>query len=143
MYRKEALTLLRWLAYAQSPPSLGELAEAAIIDPEGEGIVDIANRGPLEDTLEILCGLVVVQRAGDDDGDDDGSVEGREESEEESEDLGTEESDSWDCDVHSPRSTRRLSKNTKIRLCPLLGERVSGIEPDTLERCQDVLFRKR
>ena len=61
VYREEAIVLLRWLAYAQSPPSLGELAEAAVIDPSGDGFVDTANRGALEDTLEILCGLVTYQ----------------------------------------------------------------------------------
>ena len=32
IFRDEALTLLRWLAYAQTPPTLMELAEASIID---------------------------------------------------------------------------------------------------------------
>jgi hypothetical protein len=56
--RREALLLLRWLAYAQSPPSLGELAEATIINPTGAGSVDVGNRGGIEDTLEILSRLV-------------------------------------------------------------------------------------
>ncbi|KAK5113651.1 hypothetical protein LTR62_003278 [Meristemomyces frigidus] len=59
-YRQEAIVLLQWLAYAESPPSLGELAEATIIDPTGEGCVEVAERGGLEDTLEILSGLVVI-----------------------------------------------------------------------------------
>lgn len=62
-YRTEALTLLRWLAYARSPLTLRELAEAAIIDPSGEGCVDVEERGDLEDTLDILAGLVVCTKS--------------------------------------------------------------------------------
>ena len=58
--REEALVLLRWIAYAQSPPSLGELAEARIVYPVGDGKVDVNDRGSLEDTLDILSGLVTV-----------------------------------------------------------------------------------
>ena len=65
--RPYALTLLRWLAYAQSPPSLDELAEASIIEPAGDtgsgGVVDIEDRGGWGDTLEILAGLVIVEGA--------------------------------------------------------------------------------
>ena len=39
MYHQEALTLLRWLAYARSPPTLGELVDAAIIDPAEESFI--------------------------------------------------------------------------------------------------------
>ncbi|KAK3615213.1 hypothetical protein LTR22_027516 [Elasticomyces elasticus] len=60
LYRKEAIVLLQWLAYAQSPPSLGELREAAIIDVTDEGRVEVDERGGLEDTVEILSGLVVL-----------------------------------------------------------------------------------
>lgn len=51
--------LLQWLAYARSPPTLGELVEAAIIDPAEESSIDVDNRGSLEDTLSTLGGLVV------------------------------------------------------------------------------------
>ena len=65
--RPYALTLLRWLAYAQSPPSLDELAEASIIDLTGDtgsgGVVDIEDRGGWGDTLEILAGLVIIEGA--------------------------------------------------------------------------------
>ena len=64
--REDALVLLRWLAYARSPPSLGELIEARIIDPAEDGSVDVDDRGGLEDSLDILCGLITVE--GDDDG---------------------------------------------------------------------------
>lgn len=61
---QHALTLLRWLAYAASPRSLDELAEACIIDPTddpaADGVVDRANRGAWEDTLEMLAGLVIT-----------------------------------------------------------------------------------
>ena len=58
MYRDEALTIFRWLVYARSPPSIGELAEAAIIEPRGDGVVDIDSRGAVEDLLGILAGLI-------------------------------------------------------------------------------------
>ena len=61
MYHAEALTLLRWLAFAQRPLSLGELAETTIVDPSGDGTVDFENRGDLVDVLEILSGLVTVE----------------------------------------------------------------------------------
>jgi len=62
LYRDDAIILLRWLAYAESPPTLAELAEATIIDPRGGGSVDIANRGRIEDALAILGGFVVIER---------------------------------------------------------------------------------
>lgn len=64
--RLEADTLLNWLAYVESPPSSAQLAEASAIDlvgPTGDGEVDIENRGDVEDTLEILAGLVVIAGA--------------------------------------------------------------------------------
>ncbi|KAI7467228.1 hypothetical protein KC351_g14133 [Hortaea werneckii] len=64
-YRPEALTLLRWITYSKVPLTLEELAEAAIVDPSGEGTVDIDNRGDIEDSLDILSGLVMVYGADD------------------------------------------------------------------------------
>ena len=64
--RKDALVLLRWLAYASPRLSLGELAEVRIIDLEGEGTVDVDDRGNIEDVLEILSGLVIVEPAFED-----------------------------------------------------------------------------
>jgi len=64
LYRDEALVLLRWLAYAQSPPTLAQLAEAVVIDLSDGVTVDIANRGSLEDTLEIFGGLVIIEEPG-------------------------------------------------------------------------------
>jgi hypothetical protein len=61
MYYQEALTLLRWLAYARSPPTLGELVDAAITDPLEESFVDISERGGLRDALNILSGLVTIE----------------------------------------------------------------------------------
>lgn len=63
MYHDHALTLLRWLAYARSPPTLSELVEAAVIDPIYESSIDSDNRGDLEDTLNILSGLVSVEES--------------------------------------------------------------------------------
>ncbi|SMR63968.1 unnamed protein product [Zymoseptoria tritici ST99CH_3D1] len=59
-YRDEALTLLQWITYARSPLTLGELAEVTIINPEGTGSVDFDERGDIEDTLDILSGLITV-----------------------------------------------------------------------------------
>ena len=67
MFREEALVLLRWLAYARLPPTLSELAEASIVDPPGQGVVDVGNRGSLEGTLEILLGLVSCGKTEDGD----------------------------------------------------------------------------
>jgi ankyrin repeat protein len=61
MYHPEALTLLRWLAYARSPPTLGELVDAAITDPVEERFVDMSERGGLRDSLNILSGLVTIE----------------------------------------------------------------------------------
>nr|OQO29670.1 hypothetical protein B0A51_02575 [Rachicladosporium sp. CCFEE 5018] len=62
--RSYALTLLRWLAYAQSPLSLLELAEADIIDPKddpaADGLVDVDDRGDWADTFNILAGFVTI-----------------------------------------------------------------------------------
>ncbi|KAK3613520.1 hypothetical protein LTR56_027832 [Elasticomyces elasticus] len=69
--RGEALNLLRWVAYAKSPRSLGELVEANIIDLTGSGIADFADRGDLEDSLAILSGLVTIVATDDDHGDSD------------------------------------------------------------------------
>ncbi|KAH0287348.1 hypothetical protein KCU62_g6027, partial [Aureobasidium sp. EXF-3399] len=60
MYHTEAVTLLHWLAYARSPPTLGELVDAAIIDPAKENSIDTSERGRLRDALNILSGLVMV-----------------------------------------------------------------------------------
>ncbi|KAK6436813.1 hypothetical protein LTR95_006993 [Oleoguttula sp. CCFEE 5521] len=72
--RPYALKLIRWLAYAQSPPSLGELAEASIIDPmddpAADGSVNIDDRGDWEDALEILADFVVIEGADEADMDD-------------------------------------------------------------------------
>lgn len=63
MYHQQAVTLLQWLAYARSPLTLGELVEAAIIDPIEESRIDVENRGSIEDTLNILAGLVATQES--------------------------------------------------------------------------------
>jgi ankyrin repeat protein len=61
MYHQEALTLLRWLAYARSPLTLAELVDAAIIDPDEESSIDTDERGGLRDALNILSGLVTIE----------------------------------------------------------------------------------
>jgi ankyrin repeat domain-containing protein 50 len=59
--RLEALVLLRWVAYAKSPLTLGELAEATIVDRSAEGSVDISNKGGWNDTLRILAGFLTIE----------------------------------------------------------------------------------
>ncbi|KAK3670456.1 hypothetical protein LTR78_009697 [Recurvomyces mirabilis] len=63
IYQPEALRALRWLSFQMRPLTLGELCEACLIDPEAGGRVDLDNRGPLEDILEILGSLVHVEEA--------------------------------------------------------------------------------
>ncbi|KAI9654916.1 MAG: hypothetical protein M1821_005669 [Bathelium mastoideum] len=110
-YRPEALSLLRWLAYAMSPPTLGELAEATIVNPmAGDGQVDTDNRGGLEDTLDILSGLIMVLGTDGDDDDD-----------RTSEDSDSEDSDMDDTDVSCDalsidRPNHRVEPGTKVRL---------------------------
>ncbi|KAK0950685.1 hypothetical protein LTR91_025479, partial [Friedmanniomyces endolithicus] len=65
--RPDALTLIRWLAYVQSPLSLDELAEVSIVDPTddaaADGVVDVEDRGGWEDTLHTLAGLIIFEGA--------------------------------------------------------------------------------
>jgi ankyrin repeat protein len=56
--RRDALVLLRWLAYAMRPLTLAELQAAVTIRPEDDD-VDFGDEGDLGDSLSILSGLVV------------------------------------------------------------------------------------
>lgn len=58
--RNEALTTLRWLAFEQRPLTIGEVAEATIINPD-DGTVDRNDRGQLTDVLNLLSGLVILK----------------------------------------------------------------------------------
>ena len=102
--REEALVLLRWLAYAQSPPSLSELAEATIIDPTDTGGVDVDNRGDIEDTLEILSGLITLEDAE------------RNEDSDNSEDKASEVLEPENIGTSRLSPTRRVRRDTKVRL---------------------------
>ena len=102
-FRKEALVLLRWLAYASSPPSLGELAEASIIDPANDGAVHVDDRGSLEDSLDILSGLVTIEGNDDDDNN-------------ENEYSKSDASDFENNDGKVTQSVQRIGKHVKIRL---------------------------
>ncbi|KAF2725237.1 hypothetical protein K431DRAFT_216300, partial [Polychaeton citri CBS 116435] len=106
IYRTEAFTLLQWLAYAESPPSLAELAEAAIIDPSEGGSVDLDDRGCLEDTLDILSGLVTLVGVDDD--------EGFKDEESQNPDSKTADLDDSDSDIASSRP--QIGKDTRVRL---------------------------
>lgn len=61
VYRPDALTLLRWLAYGQRPLTLSELMDATTISTAGRGNVDEEDRGGIDDVLEILSALVTVE----------------------------------------------------------------------------------
>jgi ankyrin repeat protein len=106
MYHDHALTLLRWLAYARSPPTLGELVDAAVTDPIHESSIDADNRGDLEDTLNILSGLVTVEESKD------AEVEGRSETKFSTTDVSIIDHDSADVGSHS----RDLTPDTRVRL---------------------------
>jgi ankyrin repeat protein len=56
--REDALTLLRWLAYAARPVTLAELQTAVTIRPEDDE-VDFEDEGDFRDSLNILAGPVV------------------------------------------------------------------------------------
>lgn len=127
MFQKEASVLLQWLAYAQSPPTLGELAEASVINVADEGTVDIDNRGSFKDTLEILSGLVVCGQAeiDRDNGDDEigfeagdseasGNDASDEEGDDENEDSESDPSSSIDDDDIRPR--QKIGKGSRVRL---------------------------
>ncbi|KAK4901068.1 hypothetical protein LTR49_027331 [Elasticomyces elasticus] len=118
VYRKEAIVLLQWLAYAQSPPSLGELVEAAIVDITDEGHVEVDERGGLEDTLEILSGLVVLVGVDTEDyeGEDEENVRILETDDRQNEGPRSEVSDYEDADKTAAYRLRRIREDTKVRL---------------------------
>jgi hypothetical protein len=60
----DALTLLRWLAYAMRPVTLAELQTAVTIRPEDDE-VDFEDEGDFRDSLDILAGLVVFSDGAD------------------------------------------------------------------------------
>jgi hypothetical protein len=99
--RKDALVLLRWLAFSRSPLSLGELAEARIVDPVGDGSVDVDDRGGLQDSLDILSGLVTVERDDDD--------------HDETRDLGLDDSDSKERHKDVTHRIQQVEKDTRVR----------------------------
>jgi hypothetical protein len=100
-----ALTLLRWLAYSQTPLSLDEVAEISTIipgeDSTDDDIVDVNNRGGLEDALDTLAGLVVTIKAENEAAADENSS---------LDDVGQRDDDMNDF------SRRLIEKDTKIRL---------------------------
>jgi ankyrin repeat protein len=108
MYYQHALTLLQWLAYARSPPTLGELVEAAITDPIRESSIDVENRGDFEDTLNILSGLITAEESQGVDSESDFEIESR----------------TSNVSVSSPKNDqadaghdhRNLSSSTRVRL---------------------------
>ncbi|KAK4952085.1 hypothetical protein LTR10_010005 [Elasticomyces elasticus] len=64
--RHAAVTVLLWLAYANTPLSLQQLAEISTFHPDNpttDGAVALNNPGHLENTLNILAGLVLPENA--------------------------------------------------------------------------------
>lgn len=106
IYHQQAFTLLQWLAYARSPPTLGELVEAAITDYREESNIDVENRGNLEDTLNILSGLVTTQETGS------LGTEGDSQSEPSPYDVSSGESDQ----AHLAQERHHLKSSTRVRL---------------------------
>lgn len=110
MYHEHALTLLRWLAYAYSPPTLGELVDAAITDPIQESTIDADNRGGLEDTFNILSELVTVEETKDADLGDDSETK-----------FCTPDASTIDVDEADVASHyRNLTSDTRVRLAHFL-----------------------
>jgi ankyrin repeat protein len=105
--RPYALTFLRWLAYAKSPPTLDQLREASVIDPAddpaAEGVVDIDNRGGWGDSLEILAGLVITEGADEQEEMDDGLAR-------------SDVSDEGERDIDAVKLKGQVGKDTKVRL---------------------------
>ena len=101
-YRNEAVMLLKWLAYAQSPPTLGELAEVMVINLE-DSTVDSDDCGSPEDTLDILSGLVTCI-----DNRDQTASDGRDNDYSDVTDANNEQS--------TRHRRRRIDKETKVRL---------------------------
>jgi hypothetical protein len=106
MYHDHALTLLRWLAYARSPPTLGELVDAAVTDPIHESSIDAENRGGLEDAFNILSGLVTIEES------EDADMEDHSETESSTPDALTIDHGQADVAFHS----RTLTSDTRVRL---------------------------
>ena len=106
VYHDHALTLLQWLAYARSPPTLGELVDAAVTDPTHESYIDADNRGDLEDTLNILSGLVIVEESKDAD------VKGHAETESLTRDASSIDHGQADVVFHN----ENLTSDTRVRL---------------------------
>lgn len=113
MYHEETLRLLRWLVYARSSPSIGELVEAAIVDPTGDGFVDVDDRGDMGDTIGILSGLITAEECADqtyrDESDDDGD-------EKHLKDLGTENSRRRDSELGIARYGGLNARGTRMNL---------------------------
>lgn len=106
-----ALTLLRWLAYAQAPLTLDELAEASVIFPSEHAINDdlvgtddlvaTDDRGGWEDALDILAGLVVPIEASDQHVTDEGA-------------MSNHPANLYNHDIRLPKNA--IGKHTMIRL---------------------------
>lgn len=101
-FGQDAISLLRWLTYAKSPPTLGELVHAAIIDPNDQAAVKVDDQGSIEDTLDILTGLIVVVGSGQE-------VMGR---------VDESESDVGDKNVNDvgSKSSHRVNGDANVRL---------------------------
>ncbi|KAI7479392.1 hypothetical protein KC357_g4217 [Hortaea werneckii] len=124
-YRPEALTLLRWITYSTTPLTLGQLAEAAIIDPSGEGTVDVDNRGDIEDSVDILSGLILVYEEDygyetgdsyDTDEEDDSDETVDPDDTDDGQDLSSSDVSTCSDDGDTGSFTRRFKAESKVRL---------------------------
>lgn len=58
---EEALNMLRWLSFGASPLKIGELQDARLTCPAGDGTVAWDDPGSVQDIIEILGDLVYVE----------------------------------------------------------------------------------
>lgn len=103
MDRTDALTALRWLAFGHRPLTLAEIADASVIDPATEGVVDMDNRGGVEDVLGILSDLIIVDSTNDNAGTDDNRPT-------------SQSSDASGQELPAGESYKYIGGNTRVRL---------------------------
>ncbi|KAF1824732.1 uncharacterized protein K489DRAFT_354998, partial [Dissoconium aciculare CBS 342.82] len=61
MFRVEASKALRWLSFAVTPLTMAQLNEACLIDLDDDELVQVENRVPCQELLEILGSLILIE----------------------------------------------------------------------------------